>query len=242
MSEEPSKRQNLRFLSAYKSRHLGHCFISSTYFHCNLFLKRAKPIAAGSEIFMKFWKRGFIDCPRKRDGTPRTLWCLSVRTEYKRVEFGERMDESRTISLPNLRPMIFGLSIFSLVWMGPETEERLSRIAASEWVILHGPLFWPYEEVLLALLLLVAALGLLLDRLWSQCASLNVSGLVLYSLTIRSFWKLAHNAEVPLFSDRHLSLWYPNMYHGQLLHIALSALIFCCAAASVVSWSRRILN
>ena len=54
MSEVPSKRQNLRFPSAYNSRHLGHRFISSTYFHCNLFLKRAKPIAAGSEIFMKF--------------------------------------------------------------------------------------------------------------------------------------------------------------------------------------------
>src|SRR5688572_8218313 len=107
---------------------------------------------------------------------------------------------------------------------------------------MHGPPFWPYEEVLLALLLLLTALGLLLDRLWVQCASLNLSGLVLYSVTIRSFLIQARNAEVPVFSESHLSLWYPNMYDGQLLHIALSTLILCCAAASVLSWSRRILN
>ena len=152
------------------------------------------------------------------------------------------MDESRTISLLNLRPMIFGLSIFSLIWTWSETVERLARIAASEWVVFEAPPFWPYEEAFLALLLLVASLGLLLDRLWSQCASLNLSGLVLYSLTIRDLWYQARNAEVPFFSDEHLSLWYPNMYDGQLLHIALSALIFCCAAASVLNWCRRILN
>lgn len=54
-SREPSRRQNLSSSLANNCRHLGHCFISSTYFHCNLFLKRVKSFAVSSEIFMKFF-------------------------------------------------------------------------------------------------------------------------------------------------------------------------------------------
>jgi len=136
------------------------------------------------------------------------------------------MDESRISSLLKLRPIIFGLSIFSLVWTWSDTVDRLAIYAGYE-VSGVSP-FWPYEQVLLASFLLLASLGLLLNRPWSQWASLIVSGRILYLLTIRSFWNLAHNAEVPLFSYDHVSLWYPNTYDGQLLHIVLSALIFSC--------------
>jgi hypothetical protein len=129
-----------------------------------------------------------------------------------------------------LRPIVFGISVFNLVWTWTDAVERLSIYAA------HGydtPPFFVYERLILASFLLLASIGLLLRRLWSECASLVVSGFFLYALTIRNFWYLAHNAEVPLFSYRHVSLWYPNFYGGQLLHIVVSALIFCCAAASL---------
>lgn len=140
------------------------------------------------------------------------------------------MNEWRIRSLLRLRPIVFGISIFSLVGTWADTVERLRIYAA---YTISGLPFYPYEKLLLASFLLLASIGLLLGRFWSQCASLVVSGYFLYALTIRSFWYHAHNAEVPLFSYRHISLWYPNLYDGQLLHIVVSALIFCCAAASL---------
>jgi hypothetical protein len=144
------------------------------------------------------------------------------------------MGDSRIMSVLKLRPIIFGLSIFNLIWMWALTVERLAKYALAFEKHVHPLRF--YEEAFLGLLLLLAALGLLLKRLWSQSVALIFSAFVFYCVTIFSFWNLACIVEVPLFSYSHLSLWYPNMFHGQLLHIVLSSVILCCAAASITEW------
>ena len=98
----------------------------------------------------------------------------------------------------------------------------------------HVPKFRFYEEVFFACVLLLDSLGLLLNRLWSQWAALILSGFLFYCLVIFSFWKLADNAEAPRFSYTHFSIWYPNMYRGQLLQIGLTMIIVSCAAASIM--------
>ena len=70
------------------------------------------------------------------------------------------MDESRMRSLLKLRPIIFGLSIFSLVWTWSNTVERLAIYAAYEYI--HVSTFWPYDEVLSASLLLHIVLSALI--------------------------------------------------------------------------------
>ena len=143
------------------------------------------------------------------------------------------MDKPRFISFLQPRPIILGLSIFSLIWMWADTVERVARYALA--LEHHLPTFRPYEEVFLSLLLLLASLGLLIKKLWSQSVALFLSGFVFYCVAIFRFWNLAYLAEVPLFSYSHFSLWYPNTYPGQLLQIVLSAVIFCCAAASITN-------
>ena len=136
-----------------------------------------------------------------------------------------------------LRPIIFGLSVFSLTWTWAVTAERVSEYALS--LEKHIPTFRLYEELFFSLLLLLAALALLLNRLWSQSGALILGGFVFYCLVIFRFWNLAYLAEVPLFSSSHFSLFYPNMYRGQSLQIVLSSVIFCCAAASITEWVRN---
>jgi hypothetical protein len=114
--------------------------------------------------------------------------------------------------------------------------ERLSQYALA--LEHHVPKFRFYEEVFIACLLLLASLGLLLNRLWSQWVALILSGFLFYCLVIFSFWKLADNAEVPRFSYTHFLIWYPNMYRGQLLQIGLTMIVVYCAAASIMKRGR----
>ena len=131
------------------------------------------------------------------------------------------------LSVLKLRPVIFGLCVFNFIWMWTIARERLAQYALA--LEQHVPTFRFYEEVFFGVLLLIAALGLLFTRWWTQFVALILSGFVFCCVTIFHFWKLAYLAEVPLFSHAHFSLWYPNMFPGQLLQIVLSTLIVCCA-------------
>jgi hypothetical protein len=141
------------------------------------------------------------------------------------------------MSLLKLRPIIFGLSIFDLIWMWALAVERLAQNAFA--FEKHVPRFRFYEEVFFGSLLLLASLALLLNRRWSHWVALILSGFSFYCIFIFRFWKLADLAEVRMFSYEHFSIWYPNMYPGQLLQIALSTVILGCAVASLTESIRR---
>jgi hypothetical protein len=146
------------------------------------------------------------------------------------------MKRLRINSFLQLRPIIFGLSVFNLIWMLAIAQDRLAYDAVA---LEHHVSKWRfYEEAFLASLLLLASLGLLLKRWWSHWVALILSSFLFYCYAIFTFWKLADYAEVPRFSSTHLLMWYPNLYHGQLLQILLSATIFCCAASSIIKWIR----
>jgi hypothetical protein len=111
------------------------------------------------------------------------------------------------------------------------TREQLASYAVA--FVKHVPEWLFYQEAVAAMLLLIAACGLLLNRLVTNCVALAIGGFFFYHYAIWSFWILADNAEVPRFSAWHFSLWYPNLHAGQLLQIGLSATIFCVAAYSM---------
>jgi hypothetical protein len=146
------------------------------------------------------------------------------------------LKQLRINSFIKLRPIIFAVSLFNLIWMLAITKERLAYAAVA--LERHVPEWRFYEEAILAILLLFAASGLLLNRLVSSWVALVLSGFLFYCFAIWSFWKLADNAEVPRFSSQHFLLWYPNMYRGQLLQVGLSAIIFCAAAAAI-KWKHQ---
>ena len=119
--------------------------------------------------------------------------------------------------LLKLRPLLVGLSLFGLAWMivleAHPISERLG------FTISGGA---NYDRILFSALLVLASVALLSGKLWGLVAAAAFSGVVLTDVLFRDFWLLAGAAEVPRFSYRHFSLWWPNLDEGQLFQIILA--------------------
>jgi hypothetical protein len=88
--------------------------------------------------------------------------------------------------------MIFGVAIFTLIWVSIHSEFRFHR------------------NMHLAALLLAASLLILLNKLWSNLVAAIFSGYLPLEIW-REFWMLARNAEVPMFSSEHFSYFFGNI-------------------------------
>ncbi len=62
---------------------------------------------------------------------------------------------------------------------------------------------------------------------------------MLFETLFRDFRLLARAAEVPRYSARHFSLWWPNLPEGQFLQIILSGVILSCSVASLIGGAKR---
>jgi len=130
--------------------------------------------------------------------------------------------------LLKIRPLLIGLSLFSLAWM-IVLEARLSsdeRFGPS----LKGLYF---DQIFLAALLVLASVALLLRKLKGIVAAAVLSSGVLLNVLCRDFLLLAKAAEVPRFTYRHFSLWWPNLGEGQLFQIILASTILAYAVTSL---------
>ena len=129
-----------------------------------------------------------------------------------------------------LKPILVGMALFNLMWMVvKEVSYRYKPFDGSH----YSPGLY-YDLIFLAFLLLIAALCLLLKRVWSQLIAIILSGFVVY---VRLFWhflKLAGGAEVPRFSLLHFRLWWPNLYNGQLLQIILACVLLYCSMSALI--------
>ena len=135
--------------------------------------------------------------------------------------------------LLKIRLFLVALALFSLVWM----IVLEARLPFERFGFIVRGMY--YEEIVLAVLLVAASLFLLNERLWSLIVASVVAGFVFYQVLIRDFLLLAENAEVPVFSNEHVRLWWPNLGEGQWLQIILSALIL---AGSLTVLIRRRTN
>jgi hypothetical protein len=142
-------------------------------------------------------------------------------------------------SLLKPRPILIGLSLFSLMWMVvQEVNFRYAYYHDPGYFGSHvsPPLY--YEEIFLSALLVTASVALLAKRMWGSLAAMFVSGTVMFECLFRDFWLLARRAEVPRYSYQHFSLWWPNLGEGQLLQIILSGLILSCSVVSLIRGAR----
>jgi hypothetical protein len=131
--------------------------------------------------------------------------------------------------LLKIRPLVVGLSLFSLAWMIVLEAHPLSERLG--FTVSGGV---NYDQILFSALLVLASAALLSKRLWNLVAAAVFSGVVLANVLFRDFWLLARAAEVPRFSYRHFSLWWPNLSEGQLFQITLASTILAYSIASLL--------
>ena len=132
--------------------------------------------------------------------------------------------------LLKIKPLLFGLSLFALTWMIALEVRSASELERLGFTISGVD----YDGVFFSALLVLAAAALLLGRLWSLLAAAALSGAVFADVLFRDFWLLAKAAEVPGFSYRHFSLWWPNLEEGQLLQIILSGAILILSVGGLI--------
>jgi hypothetical protein len=133
-----------------------------------------------------------------------------------------------------IQPLLFGLSLFAFTWMIALEVRSASELERLGFTISGVD----YDSVFFSALLVLAAATLLLGRLWSLLVAAVLSGAVSADVLFRDFWLLAKAAEVPVFSYRHFSLWWPNLGEGQLLQMILSGAIFVLSVGALIRRAR----
>jgi hypothetical protein len=138
-------------------------------------------------------------------------------------------------SLQKIKPLLFGLSLFSLVWvivLKAHSASEMSGFTVSGGV--------NYDRVVFSVLLVPASVALLSSRPRNLAVAAALSSMVFADVLFRDFWLLARAAEVPVFSGRHLSLWWPNLEEGQFLQIILSGAILFLSALALIRRARSL--
>jgi hypothetical protein len=87
------------------------------------------------------------------------------------------------------RAMILGFTVFYFVW------------AYSMWN--REPLWDYHREMFVGTLFLISAIGLAVNRLWSNLLTAILSGQLPFAF-VAEFWMLSKNAEVTTFSPQHI--------------------------------------
>lgn len=139
--------------------------------------------------------------------------------------------------LLKFKPILIGLSLFSLMWMVlKEVNSRYRYYHDPSYFGVTPPLY--YEAIFFSVLLVLASLALLPKRIWTSVTAILLSGLVMFECLVMDFWLLASRAEVPRYSYEHFSLWWPNLGEGQSLQIVLSGFILSYSLASLIRGAR----
>ena len=137
--------------------------------------------------------------------------------------------------LQKIKPLLFGLSLFSLAWV--IVLEAQSASEMSGFTVSGGV---NYDRVVFSVLLVLASAALLSSRPRNLAVAAALSSIVFADVLFRDFWLLARAAEVPVFSGRHLSLWWPNLEEGQFLQIILSGAILFLSAVALIRRARSL--
>jgi hypothetical protein len=138
-----------------------------------------------------------------------------------------------TLSLKNFQPrsllavgpILLAFSVFCFIWVWwlEIQSERLFPGA------LHMPAF-PYHQDM-AFLVILASIGLLVNKSWTVALSVLFAGFALYVVLFRDFWIIASGGEVPFLSRLHFRYWWINFESWKILLSVLSSVSLCFSAA-----------
>jgi hypothetical protein len=105
--------------------------------------------------------------------------------------------------------VIFGIAVFNFVWI---------ELGKQDWHF--------HRNICMAVLMLVSSLLLLANKPWSNLIAAIIGGQLPLGL-LWDFLMLAHNAEVPMLSYRHVSYFFSGLEieRGALLILALALMI-----------------
>ena len=139
-----------------------------------------------------------------------------------------------TILRPLLQPrsIVFGLAVADFVWMWA----RDSRIAW-EFINYHGYYADTYE----ALILVIAAVLLLLNRIWSVAIAAVLSARTIYVHLFLALLGISNAHDVAMVSIDAWTRWLVvfRFQPQYVLHLTLAVLIFVLSAFAIVRSARR---
>ena len=122
------------------------------------------------------------------------------------------------------RSAILGVAVFYFV----STSSMWSR---SPWWDFHGEMF-------MAAVLVIAAVVLVVNRVWSDLLTAVISGQLPF-LFLAEFWMLSLNAEVPPFSAQHIEICIRTILRPNPMPALLVTFSCVILSFSVVSVVRR---
>jgi hypothetical protein len=132
------------------------------------------------------------------------------------------------------RAVLFGFALFTFVWMWVR-DARVDWTGASHY---HGY----FANVVLAFPLLLASLGLLVNRWWSLPIAMFLSGHLIKQLVFQILLSSLYAHDVPMFSSRAFSYWWlvvSELQPQYLVQVALGAAILFYSSALFFRWAYR---
>jgi hypothetical protein len=141
---------------------------------------------------------------------------------------------TRTISRSPLSTgsLLLTLALFGLVWVG-----WLEIQSARDEFTISGERAFPHD-LDAAVLLVVAAIGLIINKRWFVAASVLFCGIALYGVFCRHFWLMSSSAEMPLFSRSHFYVWWNNFEGWKIFLSVVSATGLCFGVMRLLNMRR----
>ncbi|HET8669194.1 MAG TPA: hypothetical protein VFM05_00810 [Candidatus Saccharimonadales bacterium] len=98
--------------------------------------------------------------------------------------------------------------------------------------------FWQYHrEIFVATVLLISAVSLAMNSVWSNLLAAVLSGQFPF-VFLAEFWMLSKNAEVTTFGFKHIQIWWWEMSHLGLTPFLLFTVSTVILSLSIVSHMR----
>ena len=132
------------------------------------------------------------------------------------------------------KAMLFGFALFTFIWMWVR-DARVDWTGSSHY---HGY----FANVVLAFPLLIAALGLVVNRWWSLPIAVFLSGRLINQLVFQVLLSSSYAHDVATFGSRALGYWWLVVSEHQpqyLVLIALGTAILFYSSASFFRWAYR---
>ena len=120
--------------------------------------------------------------------------------------------------LADPKSMLFGVAIFTLVW-----------------VYMRSPAYRFPITIFLAVLLLASSILIRLNKPWSNLVAAILSGYLPVEF-LREFWTFPSNADVPLFSAAHFRYFFENIYmtEGVVIFMVVTLMMLTRSAFAIM--------
>jgi hypothetical protein len=147
----------------------------------------------------------------------------------------------RVTSLVKLRPILIGVAIFSLMWMVMK-EVIFREMYYNPEYGFYGSHVTPglyYSDIANSILLVIASIIMLVNRVWSQAIALALSGFLFFERLYYWLWVSYETWEInritSRFSQEHFAILWRISGNGEVLQVLLAGVIFSCSLVSLIN-------